>query len=134
MNTLKQLTQFIKLSNIIMLFVFILQNSNTLNAIPFTNPFTSQIFHLSILSILGVVAVILGIVIAAGTTVVGSGLNEESTANIRKLLFGMLELTIYITPLSFYVFPFGQIGVIITLIDIVFILLSKIEVLGGENE
>jgi hypothetical protein len=112
--------------------IFILQNADNLNEIPFTNPFTGGRFYINILGLVIIIIGIITIVALSGTSVVGSGLNEESTSSIRKMLFGGLEIAIYITPLGFYLLNFGLFGTILIVLDIVIILIGKVEQLGGQ--
>jgi len=127
-NTVENMSGLTKSINVVCLLFFILQNAETLNMIQFVNPFTGNAFYLSITAIIFVFVGIIAIIALAGTNVMGSGLNEETTTTIRKNLFGLLEITIYITPLSFYLFPFGLFGVVLMLFDIIIILVGKISI------
>lgn len=135
MKLIKKIFQFVLLYQIILFFVFILENYNTLDNIEIlieVGTFSTNI-TINLYVVLGVLAVIYGALILLGVNVVGSGLSDSSLTTMGKFIRLFLIYSILIIATSFYLQFLTGIGAIIQIFIFAVYLLEGINEIGDSE-
>lgn len=135
MSSIRKMYNFVVFFQMIMLFLFIILNINSLDNITYQIIINEETydFEFSFYTMLIIVSIILTVSILASLSLFGSGLNDEGTRSITKLMSIFSLLFILNVGSAYFLTAIGLIGVIMLLfMDVVFII-NTIESMAGQD-
>lgn len=135
MSIIKKIYNAVLSVQTILLFMFLIQNINTLDSVNFAFSLNSSSngFTLNMYSLLAVLAVIFTVIILAGLNIFSVGLNETSTANVAKYVAYLIFFALFNLTTAFYILPFGWVGLMFQILIVLVYFLRMVDGLGESN-
>lgn len=121
MKIYKKLFQFVLFVNTILLFIFIMENINNLDAIEFDIVVSGETFSfsLNLYQTLLIIGILFIVIILASINVFGLGLNTEGTKAIAKYLSLTGIIAVLTIASAYYLLQIGLLGLIFQLFMLV---------------
>lgn len=135
MKLIKQLYSFVIFIQIVLTFLFILENVNNLDEIEYSFAIGEDEFSftLNIYTALLVIAIVCGIVMLASINVFGGGLNTEGTKTLSKFVSMIALLGVLSLGTSYYLLSITTIGLIMNLFIIMVYVLQAFNMLANDD-
>jgi hypothetical protein len=136
MKWIKKIYEFTLLYQIILFFIFILENYASLDEIPIHIVILSfdTTITLNLYLVLGILAVIYGALILLGINFVGSGLSDSSLNTAGKFIRLFVIYAILIISTSYYLQFLVEISIIIQIFIFAIYLLEGINEIGASSD
>lgn len=136
MKIIKKIYSITVFIEVILLAFFILENINNLANVEFQLLVggAAYDFNINMYSVFAILGVLFSFVIASSLNLFGLAINETGTRMLSKLL-GMASLFVLLQlGLSYYVYPFGPLGLIAQLYTLLVFLFYAIDSLNEDRD